>query len=201
MARRPRHLSTEERALWSSVAASATPMQRPVPEKMPEPFQPKPVKEAAVQRQAIQKFDIGQMAGRGAKTETNLRPTITDHIAAAPLNMDKNTFRKLARGRVKPEGRIDLHGMTLAQARPALIGFVLASHSAGKRLILVITGKGRTDRDSGGPIPERKGVLRDQVPRWLSSLPLGPVVMQVANPHASHGGTGAYYVYLRRARK
>jgi DNA-nicking Smr family endonuclease len=96
-----------------------------------------------------------------------------------------------------PEARIDLHGMTLAEAHPELIRFVLNAHADAMRLVLVITGKGK-DRDDGGPIPRRMGALRHQVPQWLRLLPLGPVVQQVAEAHARHGGHGALYVYLRR---
>ncbi|MFG6543173.1 Smr/MutS family protein, partial [Sulfitobacter sp. M22298] len=52
----------------------------------------------------------------------------------------------------------------------------------------------------GGPIPVRDGVLRHQVPQWLSMPPLSSLVLQVAQAHVSHGGGGAYYVYLRRNR-
>ncbi|HKL64840.1 MAG TPA: Smr/MutS family protein, partial [Roseovarius sp.] len=78
-------------------------------------------------------------------------------------------------------------------------GFMLRAHGADKRLVLVVTGKGK-DRDDGGPIPVRNGVLRHNVPQWLRAAPLGPLVLQVTEAHARHGGGGAYYVYLRRRR-
>ncbi len=105
----------------------------------------------------------------------------------------------MVRGKLKPEARIDLHGMTLAQAHPALNSFILNAHADGLRLVLVITGKGKTRSDSG-PIPERIGLLRNQVPRWLDMAPLRPLVLQVEESHRRHGGSGAYYVYLRRPR-
>jgi DNA-nicking Smr family endonuclease len=89
--------------------------------------------------------------------------------------------------------------MTLDRAHGALNRFVFAAHDAGKRLVLVITGKGK-DRDEGGPIPVRHGVLRHQVPHWLGTQPLASVVLQVNTAHISHGGGGAYYVYLKRRR-
>jgi DNA-nicking Smr family endonuclease len=89
--------------------------------------------------------------------------------------------------------------MTLAQAHSALTGFLMGAHARGNRLVLVITGKGRRGEDEG-PIPLRPGLLKHQVPVWLRSAPLGPVVLQVAEAHVSHGGAGAYYVYLRRRR-
>jgi DNA-nicking Smr family endonuclease len=87
--------------------------------------------------------------------------------------------------------------MTLADAHPALLDFVAGAHARGLRLVLVITGKGKA-RDEYGPIPTRTGVLRHQVPQWLSSGPLRPLVLQVAEAHQRHGGSGAFYVYLRR---
>ncbi|OZA05706.1 MAG: hypothetical protein B7Y02_15405 [Rhodobacterales bacterium 17-64-5] len=87
----------------------------------------------------------------------------------------------------------------LAEAHPELIRFILNAQSAGLRLVLVITGKGKPGPDHG-PIPVRTGVLRHQVPHWLHMAPLGPAVLQVTEAHLKHGGGGAYYVYLRRGR-
>jgi len=129
----------------------------------------------------------------------DLVPSLPDQVRSAPVQMDNKSFGKLKRGKLRPEGRIDLHGMTLDRAHPALMHFIQTSHRNGKRLVLVITGKGK-QRDDGGPIPVRYGVLRHQVPQWLSAPPLSSVVLQVAQAHISHGGSGAYYVYLRRQR-
>ena len=120
-------------------------------------------------------------------------------LAAAPVAMDRKAHRKLTRGKLAPEARIDLHGMTLAAAHPALIRFVAAAHGQGLRLVLVITGKGK-DRDEHGPIPARKGALRHEVPHWLTSGELRSLVLQVTEAHRTHGGSGAYYVYLRRRK-
>lgn len=142
---------------------------------------------------------LGKPVGKPKRIQHDLLPSLPDQIQAQPVQMDQKAFGKLKRGKLKPEGRIDLHGMTLDRAHPALSHFVLSSHRAGKRLILVITGKGK-QRDEGGPIPTRHGVLRHQVPQWLSMAPLSSAVLQVSQAHVSHGGGGAYYVYLRRHR-
>lgn len=133
------------------------------------------------------------------KATFDLTPSLPDRLKAAPVQMDCKTFGKMTRGKLKPEGRLDLHGMTLDRAHGALTRFILSSHGSGRRLVLVITGKGK-NRDEGGPIPVRFGVLRHQVPQWLTAVPLSSVVMQVTPAHISHGGGGAYYVYLRRKR-
>ncbi len=109
--------------------------------------------------------------------------------------MDAKTHRKMNQGKLRPEARLDLHGMTLTAAQPELWHFILSCHAAGLRLVLVITGKGRGDH---GPLPTRPGALRHQVPHWLHSPPLSAVVQQVTAAHYRHGGEGAYYVYLRR---
>ena len=122
---------------------------------------------------------------------------MSEDLARQPLRMDARLHRQMTRGRTAPEARIDLHGMTLSEAHPELIRFILNAQAQGLRLVLVITGKGKR-RDDHGPIPVRMGVLRHQVPAWLAQMPLGPAVLQIAPAHLKHGGEGAYYVYLRR---
>ena len=113
--------------------------------------------------------------------------------------MDEKVFGRMKRGKMRPEAKLDLHGQTLASAHPRLIGFIQDAHASGKRLVLVVTGKGKSKQDEG-PIPIRRGVLKHQVPAWLAQPPLGAIVLQVTEAHQSHGGGGAYYVYLRRTR-
>ena len=142
---------------------------------------------------------LGKPALKPRRNTHDLMPSLPDQIRKSPVQMDSKAFGKLKRGKLRPEGRIDLHGMTLDRAHPALTKFILGSHAKGRRLVLVITGKGKM-RDEGGPIPVRHGVLRHQVPQWLSMPPLSSAVLQVSQAHISHGGGGAYYVYLRRHR-
>lgn len=142
---------------------------------------------------------MGTPAGKPRSSTHDLVPSLPDRLNRTPVQMDKKSFTRMKRGKLKPEGRIDLHGMTLDRAHPALSRFIMSAHKSGKRLVLVITGKGK-QRDEGGPIPVRHGVLRHQVPQWLSMPPLSSVVLQVTQAHISHGGGGAYYVYLRRQR-
>jgi DNA-nicking Smr family endonuclease len=142
---------------------------------------------------------MGKPNPKPRRSTHDLMPSLPDQIRKSPVQMDSKAFTKLKRGKLSPEGRIDLHGMTLDRAHPALTRFILNAHKSGKRLVLVITGKGKM-RDEGGPIPVRHGVLRHQVPQWLSMPPLASAVLQVSQAHISHGGGGAYYVYLRRQR-
>ena len=198
---RKRRLSDEDRALWDIVARRTTPLpgdrtQTPAggrPKVNPKPDRPEP----EAQRQAVPRFQVGEKADH--RRDDDLLPGLAEQMSGTPVQMDSKAHTRLKRGKLRPEGRIDLHGMTLAQAHPALIGFILRAAGEGKRLVLVITGKGKS-RDEGGPIPTRLGVLRHQVPAWLSAPPLGPLVLQVTPAHQRHGGGGAYYVYLRRRR-
>lgn len=138
-------------------------------------------------------------AARPHSRPHDLAPGIGQQLAEAPLRMDRKAFTRMNRGKLAPEARIDLHGLTLSAAHPELIRFILQSQAQGLRLVLVITGKGRSGPDDG-PIPQRPGVLKHQVPHWLATPPLAGAVLQVTEAHRRHGGSGAYYVYLRRTR-
>ncbi len=195
--RRPRHLSPDERALWDHVVRQADPLESnapPLPDPAAEETLPAKPKQ---QINPLPSFRVGQVVDH--KRDNDLLPALGEQLRKAPISMDAKAHGKLKRGKLRPEARIDLHGMTVAEAHPALRSFVLSEHAAGSRLILVITGKGKL-RDELAPMPVRKGVLRHQVPQWLALPPLRQVVLQVTPANIRHGGDGAYYVYLRRSR-
>jgi DNA-nicking Smr family endonuclease len=193
----PRHLRPEEAALWEIIASRTQPLH---PKRKPEtaPAETTPPPKVPEPRAPLAPFAIGEKILPPAPQHDLARP-IASVLASAPVAMDRKAHRKLTRGKIHPDARIDLHGMTLADAHPALLRFVADSHARGLRLVLVITGKGKA-RDEYGPIPARTGVLRHQVPQWLNSAALRPLVLQVTEAHRTHGGTGAYYVYLRRRK-
>ena len=198
---RRRELSEEESTLWQRVAGSARRLQPaaspaadtrtgPVPDpgappsalRKPKPAAPLPIPPAPP---PAVRLDLAESVG--------------DALARVPVRMDRKAHMRMMRGKLTPEARIDLHGMTLAQAHPALTGFMMNAHARGLRLVLVITGKGRTQpADDTGPMPRRAGALKHEVPHWLRSGPLRAVVLEVRESHRSHGGAGAYYVYLRK---
>jgi DNA-nicking Smr family endonuclease len=195
-------LSDEDRSLWDEVKKTTIPlhlerksaelpqMNQLIPKAIERTVSAKPM------RQQIKEFSLGSKV-KATPLKYGLMPSISEVLKQAPVQMDHKKFGKMRRGKLAPEARIDLHGMTVAQAHPVLIDFIMSSHARGLRLVLVITGKGK-DRDQGGPIPTPVGVLKNQLPHWLRSSPLRLVVMQVTEAHLSHGGSGAYYVYLRR---
>ena len=102
--------------------------------------------------------------------------------------VDRATAERLKRGRYPVEARLDLHGMTQAEAHRALSGFVAGSRAVGRRCLLVITGHGRM---SGG-------ILKAAVPRWLGEPDLRHHVLAIAPARPDSGGSGALYVLLRR---
>ena len=193
-----RTLRPDEIALWQEVAKTTEALHRT------DTFDPTayaPKAEKKTKAPDIEKSPERSAPPRAARKHTgfDLVPNLPERLQKAPVQMDRKTFARMNRGKVRPEATMDLHGMTLDRAHGALLRFVLSSHAAGKRLVLVITGKGK-NRDEGGPIPVRHGILRHQVPQWLAMQPLSSVVLQVAPAHVSHGGGGAYYVYLKRKR-
>jgi len=193
-------LSADDKEIWSRVTQTATPLDHPA-RRTPliETFSPaKPPKPKPAEADRLPAFRIGERASHAPHPAHPAR-SLSETLSHAPVRMDHSAHKKMVRGKLKPEARIDLHGMTLAQAHPALTGFILTAYDSGKRLVLVITGKGK-DRDSGDPIPIRRGVLRHQVPGWLHAPPLGALVLEVREAHLRHGGGGAYYVYLKRRR-
>jgi DNA-nicking Smr family endonuclease len=102
--------------------------------------------------------------------------------------VDRATAERLKRGRYQVEARLDLHGMTQAEAHRALSGFIGWSRGAGRRCVLVITGHGRMTG----------GVLKSAVPRWLSEPGLRSDVLAITPAQPRAGGDGALYVLLRR---
>ncbi len=198
MSRRRRSLRPDEEELWQSVARTAHPLrpEKPRLAKLDLPASVAPP--APLSPPSLPRFRVGETSSARAP-RVDLAPDLSVGLAAAPLRMDAKAFARMSRGKLAPEARIDLHGMTLAEALPELVRFILSAQSQGLRLVLVITGKGRRGQDDG-PIPQRPGALRHQLPVWLGREPLRSAVLQVAEAHLKHGGSGAFYVYLRRPR-
>ena len=130
--------------------------------------------------------------GRGGRITYDGSPQRVERAGPSTPGLDRNTARRLSKGRRAPDARIDLHGMTAERAHSALLRFIAAEHASGSRMVLVITGKGKGD--VGG------GVLRRQTPHWLGQPPIGALVVGIYEAHISHGGGGALYVYLRKNR-
>jgi DNA-nicking Smr family endonuclease len=113
-------------------------------------------------------------------------------LVAPNPGIDRRTAERLRRGAMEIDRRLDLHGMTEAAAHAALDRAVAAAWRDGARVLLVITGK--------GSVKEGGGVLRRNLPRWLAVGDNAPHVLRVEAAQPKHGGSGAYYVLLRRRR-
>ena len=109
-----------------------------------------------------------------------------------PAQLDGKTQTRLERGKLQIEARLDLHGHTQHSAQDALTAFVLRAHKSGKRCVLVITGKGTSKNG--------EGVLRQKFPHWISLSPLSDIILKSVPAAQKDGGSGAFYLYLKRIR-
>jgi DNA-nicking Smr family endonuclease len=120
--------------------------------------------------------------------------------AAAPpslATLDRRTKARVVRGAVAIDARIDLHGLTQQAAHGRLRRFLAEAQEADRKIVLVITGKGRAALEPGS---EDRGVLRRMVPIWLAAPDLRPLVIGFEEAGRGHGGAGALYVRIRRRR-
>jgi DNA-nicking Smr family endonuclease len=189
-----RKLRPEEWELWRTVADTAIPIQAALSVDQ-KPLGNSEVKNKEFLKKSfvIKGFKVGQTSVLPAQAKIATTPQKQHH------KMDTKSFGKLIRGKIKPEAVIDLHGMTMSEAHPELRNFILGSAQLQRRLVLVITGKGKPKTDYGRT-PEWHGVLRHNVPIWLRQPPLSAVILDVTDAHQRHGGGGAVYVYLKKQR-
>jgi len=185
---RRRQLSEEDEALWRGLARSVKPLRR-LRETAPE----RTADVAAANDRKPPPADgaPGALPRARASEETSRRK-------APPLApLDRRLKQRVARGREAIDDRIDLHGFTQAQAHSALLAFLQRAQRDGARLALVVTGKGVA---RGAQRDAERGVLKRQVPIWLALPEFRPFVLGFEVAHVGHGGEGALYVRLRRAR-
>ena len=204
MVRRKRRLTPEEAELWRSVARTTRRLGKPGPDPTTQ-FEPPPAEApqpSPTPRPPAKQRSLGPglPATPLRREPSGILDFAPDPLAAAtgsPPRIGRRRYDRMIRGKMEPEGRIDLHGMTRDAAHAALTGFVLDALARGLRLVLVITGKGRPDT-SDALVPERTGILRHSLPHWLSAPPLSGLVLEIRPAHRRHGGAGAVYLYLRR---
>jgi DNA-nicking Smr family endonuclease len=177
-----RELSDEEHELWRGIARSVRPLRK---------------------RAVRQAGDAKPAATSPAKASKIAKPAKPAKVATPPAKVPappriaalaRREKQQLARGRVMIDKRIDLHGLTQAEAHAALRNFLRRAQHDDARFVLVITGKGVRASDS------ERGVLRRQVPHWLGLPELRDIVLSFEEAHVAHGGAGALYVRLRRIK-
>lgn len=195
-------LSTEDRQIWSKVAATLTPL------KTTRPLEPDPDLEHELSlaeemaRAGISMTGAGQDAGA---PETAIRSPAQPKGPPPLAPLERRVRQKIVRGIRSFDARIDLHGMTQHEAHDQLRGFLHVAYQRGHVIVLVITGKGgRSGRESasghGAPYMDERGILRRVVPQWLAMADLRHIVLGFEEAHLTHGGSGALYVRLRRRK-
>jgi DNA-nicking Smr family endonuclease len=184
-------VSPDDAALWRHVAASAKPLPKKAATPPPPPAVAKPTPPTKARPLATRLKPQAPMSAARAVPQ-----------ATSPgAGIDKRTGNRLRRGEMTIEARLDLHGMTAKEAHRAAHDFLIRAHAAGKRCVLVVTGKGaRADRDMGEIMAPQRGVLRAEFPRWLGQAGLREIIVSSTPATPRDGGDGAFYVLLRRHR-
>lgn len=181
---------------WQQVTASARPLKQradAVPQPLaplPKVFRPEGPGAAALARaEARAKAPLPAAHGR--------------HGEPPAPQMDKRLRQRFERGELPVDARLDLHGLTLANAERALSRLLRDAVAAQQRCLLVITGKGRSSPGAeAGPHPQQgRGVLRAWLPEYLRRGPWRDQVLGVAPARREMGGAGAFYILLRRQRE
>jgi len=186
--RRSRKLSDDEKTLWDGVAKHARPLR------------PRAKADPAAHREEGDEPSAPSLVKSGAapKLARPVRPSAPAPAAKLPplAEMPRRMKSRVARGSHDIDARIDLHGMRQDQAHRALRAFLANAAQKEHSLVLVITGKGKMSA------PDReRGVLRAKVPQWLALPDLRELVIGFEPAHIGHGGEGALYVRVRKARK
>lgn len=194
--RRSRSLTDDERRLWRAVTKDATPLSRarkPASEEAPAPLPVEPV----------------TLAPPIPRTPPPVPPSPPGTPSGPPplTGLDRRTSQRLARGQMEVEATLDLHGRTRERAHGVLLDFLSRGRARGLRCVLVITGKGASPYARHTlhgaefyEVPERQGVLRSALPRWLNEAEFRTHVSGFQPAHPKHGGGGAFYIWLRRKR-
>ena len=196
---RKRKLTPEEERLWRLAMKDTEPLGTLLRDVPPTP-PAKPLKSIKVGPPAVKK-----KRPQPISSTPTPKPPPRQHEPALH-HLDRRSTQQVRRGQVHIDGKLDLHGMRQHQAHEALNSYVASAQRSGKRIILVVTGKGqgtRSDhpwgRDEDSYATRGGGVLQVQVPQWLAQAPLRRMIFSVQQAHPHHGGSGALYVFLKKA--
>ncbi|CCM77866.1 Smr/MutS family protein [Rhizobium mesoamericanum] len=178
---RDRKLSADERILWGKVARST----RPMPGKQDDL--------AGLDAFLIEAEVEKERATRPKsppESVASVMPTAPKSRSGLHHPLEKPVKRKIAKGRLPLEARIDLHGLVQSEAHLLLLEFLMRAHERGMRHVLVITGKG----SSLGS----EGALKRAVPMWFSKPEFRYFISSYETAAHHHGGEGALYIRLSR---
>lgn len=188
-------LSPEDRRLWQHVVGQIKPLsgRDRLHSRAAELIREDLAEHPAARAPAPQKRRAGSAPGPAAKPPPTARPQAPTPLSHGSRdNLDRRKAERLSRGKLPIEATLDLHGLRQADAHRRLEVFLADCQAAGKRCVLVVTGKGLHK--------EEGGVLRGAVPRWLNEAPNRARVLSFDYAQQKHGGTGALYILLRRRR-
>lgn len=182
--RRHRPLSEDERVLWEGVAKQVKPLRKRSRVAKPDVVA---VEAAPAPLPPMSRKVVEAPPAKPAKPVAPPVPPL--------MTLGRRERSQLSRGRKEIDARLDLHGMTQERAHRALATFLQRASYDGMSFVLIITGKGRT-----GGLDSERGILRRQVPIWLGLPEFRALVVGFEEAHIGHGGAGALYVRVRRAR-
>jgi DNA-nicking Smr family endonuclease len=183
---RKKDMSADDRILWGKVARTV----KALPGRM-ESLQ---VFEALFEEQG-QTLDAKEQAtafNTGGLATTMQEWAQKPKVSHRHHPIERPVKRKISKGRLALEARIDLHGLVQSEAHAMLLSFLTQAHERGMRHVLVITGKG----SSMGS----EGALKRAVPMWLSKPEFRLLISGFEPASRNHGGEGALYIRLARRR-
>ncbi|MGO1502192.1 MAG: DNA endonuclease SmrA [Marinobacter sp.] len=114
--------------------------------------------------------------------------TAHDILSWQRPGIQHGVFRKLKHGQYPLEARLDLHRMTVEQARREVFQFIGDCVRYGLRSVIILHGKGERN-------PDGIAQLKSYLAKWLPEL---PSVLAFHSAEKRHGGTGAVYVMVRK---
>jgi len=176
--------SAEELADFHAAVAGAVPLrgaervafEPPKPSPTPRQFE---LDEAAAVVESLHgAFDLDDVLAIG-DADSYLRP-----------GLPRGVLRDLRRGRWSIQNHTDLHGLNRHEAHEEVSRVIAESHSAGKRCIRIVHGRGYGS-------PGREGILRQLVKGWLARR---KDVLAFCHAPAADGGQGALWILLRAER-
>lgn len=180
MPKRP--LRPDEKRAWARVAKTVRPRPGQPPAEMPplDALNPPPAENTS---------NSPQFSG----TSRTFPHANTQKSAASPSRApipNRGRERRIRRGQTPISATLDLHGHTQDSAHKLLVSFLMHQRQQGASCVLVITGKGRLG----------EGILRRRLLSWLGTTDARHLVSGYAEAHRKHGGSGAWYIFLRKSK-